>query len=62
MFAVVLCSCGTGSTASDGAAGEDAGRPATTAERALPETTAAPEESRAEETPESGAPATTAEP
>jgi gamma-glutamyltranspeptidase / glutathione hydrolase len=46
---VVLCSCGTGS---DGAAGEDAGEPATTVEQTVPETTAAPEESTVEETPE----------
>jgi gamma-glutamyltranspeptidase / glutathione hydrolase len=62
LFAVVLCSCGTGSTAPDGAAGEDAGEPATIVEQTVPETTAAPEVSTAEKTPERSAPATTAVP
>jgi gamma-glutamyltranspeptidase / glutathione hydrolase len=62
LFVVVLCSCGTGSTASDGAAGEGAEEPASTLEQTVPETPAAREEGKAEEPPERGAPATTAEP
>ena len=57
LFAVVLCSCGAGSTAPDGAAEEDAGEPATTVEQTVRETTAAPEESTAEVTPKRSAPA-----
>jgi gamma-glutamyltranspeptidase / glutathione hydrolase len=62
LFTVVLCSCGTGSTAPDGATGEDAGEPATTVEQTVPETTAAPEERTVAGAPRSGASSTTAEP
>src|SRR5829696_2244846 len=62
LFALVLCSCGTRSTAPDGAAGEDAGEPATIVEQTVPETIAVPEESTVEVAPERSAPATTAEP
>jgi gamma-glutamyltranspeptidase / glutathione hydrolase len=48
--------------ASDGAAGNDATEPATTVEQTVRETTAAPEESKAEGSPERRVPATTAEP
>lgn len=59
-MAVILCSCGAGSTAPDAAREDTDGR--TSAEPSVPETTAATEESTVEQTTEATAPKTTIEP